>query len=45
MVTSYRIKLRISFSLDNLKLDGDLLNIPLFMVDYTDQLVGLALKA
>lgn len=38
------IKLRIRFSLDNLKLDGDLLNIPLFMADYTDQLVGLALK-
>jgi uncharacterized protein len=38
------VKLRIRFSLDNLKLDGDLLNIPLFMADYMDQLVGLALK-
>jgi uncharacterized protein len=39
-----QVKLRIRFSLDNLKLDGDLLNIPLFMADYTDRLVGLALK-
>jgi uncharacterized protein len=38
------VKLRIRFSLENLKLNGDLLNIPLFMADYTDQLVGLALK-
>ena len=38
-----RIKLRIRFSLANLKLDGDLLNIPLFMADYADKLIGLAL--
>ena len=30
--------------LDNLKLDDDLLNIPLFMADYTDQLIGFALE-
>ena len=39
-----KIKLRIRFSLDNLKLDDDLLNIPLFMADYADKLIGLALK-
>lgn len=38
------VKLRIRFSLDNLKLDGDILNIPLFMADQTDRLIGLALK-
>ena len=39
-----KVKLRIRFSLDNLKLDDDLLNIPLFMADDTDKLIGLALK-
>ena len=39
-----QVKLRVRFSLDNLKLDDDLLNIPLFMADYTDQLIGFALK-
>ena len=39
-----KVKLRIRFSLDNLKLDGDVLNIPLFMADYTDRLIGLALE-
>ena len=38
-----QVKLRIRFSLDNLKLDGDVLNIPLFMVDHTDRLIGMAL--
>ncbi len=37
------VKLRIRFSLDNLKLDKDVLNIPLFMADDTDKLIGLAL--
>lgn len=36
-------KLRVRFSLENLKLDGDILNIPLFMADYTDKLIGKAL--
>jgi hypothetical protein len=30
--------------LDNLKLDDDVLNIPLFMADQADQLIGLALE-
>ncbi|MBP3835993.1 MAG: ATP-binding protein, partial [Pyramidobacter sp.] len=38
------VKLRIRFSLDNLKRDGDLLNIPLFMADQCDRLIGLALE-
>lgn len=39
-----KVKLRIRFSLDNLKLDGDMLNIPLFMADHTDRLIKLALR-
>ncbi len=38
-----RVKLRIRFSLNNLKLDDDVLNIPLFMADQTDRLIGKAL--
>jgi predicted AAA+ superfamily ATPase len=37
------IKLRIRFSLSNLHLDDDLLNIPLFLIDHTDKLIELAL--
>ena len=40
-----KVKLRIRFSLDNLKLDGDVLNIPLFMADQANSLIGLALEA
>jgi len=39
-----KIKLRLRFSMQNLKLDGDVLNIPLFMADYANELIGLALK-
>ena len=39
-----QVKLRVRFSLDNLKLDNDILNIPLFMADQTDRLIGLALQ-
>ena len=39
-----QIKLRVRFSLDNLKLDDDVLNIPLFMADQTDRLIGVALS-
>ena len=41
---SDKVKLRVRFSLDNLKLDDDILNIPLFMADQTDKLIGLALN-
>lgn len=37
-------KLRLRFSLENLKLDGNLLNIPLFLADRTDRWIGLALE-
>ena len=39
-----QVKLRVRFSLDNLKLDDDVLNIPLFMADQTDRLIGVALQ-
>ena len=39
-----KVKLRVRFSLDNLKLDNDVLNIPLFMADEADRLIGIALK-
>ena len=38
------IKLRVRFSFENLKLDDDLLNIPLFMVDYTEKIISIAIK-
>lgn len=38
-------KLCIRLSLNNLKLDGDVLNIPLFMADQTDRLIEIALKS
>ncbi|GHU50304.1 ATPase [Clostridia bacterium] len=38
-----KTKLRIRFSLNNLRLDGNMLNIPLFLVDYTDKIIGIAL--
>lgn len=41
---SDKIKLRIRFSLNNLKLDDDVLNIPLFMADYIDSLIDISLK-
>ena len=37
------VKLRVRLSLDNLKLDGDVLNIPLFMADQADKLIGMAI--
>lgn len=40
-----KVNLRIRFSLDNLRLDDDVLNIPLFMADHhTERLIGLALE-
>ena len=35
------VKFRIRFSLDNLRLDGDVLNIPLFMADQTKRLMSI----
>ncbi len=39
-----KVKLRVRFSLNNLRLDDNLLNIPLFMADYAGKLIGIALK-
>jgi predicted AAA+ superfamily ATPase len=39
-----RVKLRVRFSLNNLRMDDDLLNIPIFMADQADRLIELALS-
>lgn len=39
-----KVKLRVRFSLNNLRLDDDLLNIPLFMADRADELIEMALN-
>lgn len=39
-----KIRLRVRFSLKNLSLDGDILNIPLFMADEALRLIDLALE-
>ncbi|MFR2198913.1 MAG: hypothetical protein ACLS58_06470 [Sutterella wadsworthensis] len=39
-----QVKLRVRFSLNNLKLDDDVLNIPLFQADQADRLIRLALR-
>lgn len=38
---SDQVKLSERFSLDNLKLDDDVLNIPLFIADQADRFIGL----
>lgn len=38
-------KIRLRFSLRNLKQDGTLLNIPLFMIDYVDKLIEMAMTS
>lgn len=42
---SEQTKLRVRFSLANLKLDDDVLNIPLFLADKADTLITLALNS
>ncbi len=37
-------KLRVRFSMNNLRMDDEVLNIPLFMVDMADNLIRLAMK-
>ena len=39
-----QVKLRVRFSLNNLKLDDDVLHIPLFQADQADRLIRLALR-
>ncbi len=38
------VAIRVRFSMKNLSLDGDVLNIPLFMADYASSLIGIALQ-
>ena len=40
-----KVTLRVRFSMQNLKLDNDLLNIPMFMADHASRVMGLALNA
>lgn len=42
---SDKVRLRVRFSLNNLKIDDDLLNIPLFMADQADRLIRLAINS
>jgi len=37
-------KLRLRFSMRNLKLDGNLLNIPLFLIDYMDKFIEIGIE-
>jgi len=37
-------KIRLRFSLKNLKMDGNLINIPLFMIDHVDKLIDMGMK-
>ena len=39
-----RVKLRVRFSMQNLKQDNDLLSIPMFLADQADRLIGMALN-
>ena len=41
---SDKTKLRVRFSMQNLKFDDDILNIPMFFADQADKLIGLALE-
>jgi len=43
-VFSNEFPLKIRFSMKNLALNGDILNIPLILADYTDSLIEIALK-
>lgn len=40
----YSPRLRIRFSLKNLKKDGNLINIPMFLADHLEKFIGLSLK-
>jgi predicted AAA+ superfamily ATPase len=37
-------KVRLRLSLKNLKMDGNLINIPLFMIDHVDKLISIGMK-
>ena len=44
-IFSSQTKLRVRFSMSNLRLDNGVLNIPLFMADMADKLIKLAVKS
>lgn len=37
-------KIRLRFSLKNLKMDGNLINVPLFMIDHLDKTIDMGMK-
>ena len=39
-----RIRFSVRFSTENLKLEGNVLTVPLFLADRTERLIGLALE-
>jgi predicted AAA+ superfamily ATPase len=39
-----KVNLRVRFSMQNLTLDDDLLNIPLFLADHASRLIGIAME-
>lgn len=41
----YNPPVRLRYSLRNLKMNNGMLNIPLFMVDYTEKLLNLSAQA
>lgn len=42
IINAYGLDICLRYSLKNLKKDDGLLNIPLFMVDYTEKLLALS---
>ncbi|MBD5559758.1 MAG: hypothetical protein HDQ87_05285 [Clostridia bacterium] len=40
----YNVPLKVRFSADNLRLDGDILNIPLYLADEASRLISIALS-
>ena len=40
-----KVKLRVRFSMRNLRRDSDLLNIPMFLADHADRLIGIAMES
>jgi len=39
-----KVRLRVRFSMQNIRMDGDVLNIPMFMADHANRLIELALE-
>lgn len=41
-IKKYSPEIAIRYSMNNLKKDGDILNIPLYLADWTEKLLGLS---